>query len=494
MRAEWYLIGSLLCLACSSEPEFPALDEWSMTGPGGPRVVFAEEELYVPCSTLSGGDEDAQEHNLVGMVDGYLLMPWAPEDAGGGISFYDFSDPCDPKEAGRAVLPMMRETHTLAIGWVDDRRYLAVDSMDPENTNVGGIGFVDITNPAEPFWVSEIALPEFKYPDAYFFVTLSAFWLGDVLYAPMGFAGVVVLDVSDITRPKHVHTLPPETLLTGSFHVIGNRAMLSNAGMTLTRFYDVSDPLNPVAIPGGEWSVTDETERQIPYYFANMGGKYALFARKGDGGGPVLYDVSDPSAPTFVGHLHQPDAAGGYIFRHHDHLFQGEGEYGAVYSMEDPSQPIEVGRFSLPGDLDTVTPVGNVAVVSVDHGAQGNISTTVVPWQTNSDARGPTAELHFPVDGEVFVGARSAVGISFDEAILDSSVFSGSMRVWTHKGEAVPGRFYVQENIVNFVADAPWPEDTTIYVHVPEGGISDVSGNAIMSPLSFSFATGPELR
>ena len=38
---------------------------------------------------------------------------------------------------------------------------------------------------------------------------------------------------------------------------------------------------------------------------------------------------------------------------------------------------------------------------------------------------------------------------------------------------------------MNFVADAPWPEDTTIYVHVPEGGISDVSGNAIMSPLSF---------
>ena len=324
MRTHVALLGTLACLSCVPDPEFPEVGAWTMSGPGGPNMSFQDTDLYEPCAVLSGGPEDAQEHNLVGMLDGYLLMPWAPEDAGGGISFYDFSDPCAPEEVGKAVLPSMRETHTLATGWVDGRRFLAVDSMDPEDTSVGGVGFVDITDPAAPFWVSEIALPEFNYPDAYFFVTLSAFWLGDVLYVPMGFAGVVVLDVSDVTAPKHVATLPPDTLLTGSFHVIGNRAMLSNAGMTLTRFYDVSDPLMPVPVPGGEWSVTDGDGRQIPYYFANMGGKYALFARKGDGGGPVVFDVSRPDAPTFVGHLHQPDAAGGYIFRHHDHLFQGE--------------------------------------------------------------------------------------------------------------------------------------------------------------------------
>ena len=494
MRISVFTAALVGGLGCQTVPDFSSPDDWSMAGPGGPAVSFEEQELFQTCATLSGGAEDRQEHNLVAMVDGYLLMPWAPEDGHGGLSFYEFSDPCAPVEVGRVALPWMRESHTLSIGWSQGRRVLAVDSMDPDDHKVGGIGFVDITDPTDPMWLGHVAIPDFSYPDAYFFVTLSTFWVGDLLYAPMGFNGVAVLDVSDPTQAEYLYTIPPETVLTGSFHVIGNRAMLSNAGMSLTRFYDLSDPLNPVALPGGEWDITDGTDQIIPYYFANMGGQYALFARKGDGGGPVLYDVSEPTTPTFVSHFRQPDAAGGYIFRHHDHLFQGEGEYGALYDMSDPFSLTEVGRFYLAGDLDTVTPIGNMAVVSVDHGAQEGVSTTVVPWDREADGRGPTPELIFPADGDTFVGPKSAIGMVFDEAILDVSVFEGSFRVWTHRGEPVSGRFYVQENIVNFVPDEALPEDTTVNVELPMGGVSDLTGNALEETLQLRFTTGEKLR
>lgn len=103
MRTFQFIIASLYCVGCQSAPDFLSPSDWTMSGPGGPAVSFGAEALFEPCATLSGGDDDHQEHNLVSMVDGYLLMPWAPEDASGGLSFFDVSDPCAPKEVGRVT-------------------------------------------------------------------------------------------------------------------------------------------------------------------------------------------------------------------------------------------------------------------------------------------------------------------------------------------------------------------------------------------------------
>ena len=311
----------------------------------------------------------------------------------------------------------------------------------------------------------------------------------------MGFHGVVMLDVSDPRQATEIGRLPADTLLSGSFHAIGNVGMLSNAGMSLTRMYDLSDPRSPMPIPGGEWHTTDpESGNPIPYYFANMGGRYALFARKGDGGGPMVVDISDPVQPRFVDHLHQPDAAGGYIFRHEDYLFQGEGDYGALYSFVEGEPIAELGRFALPGDLDTVTPVGNIAVVSVDHGAQDGISSVVVPWTEAVDDRGPRVELTFPRDEELYVAPTSAVGFVFDEAVNDASVFPGSVRVTDRRGRVISSRTYVQENIVNVVPDAPWEEAQTYTVTLPAGGVADVSGNALEADVTVVFSTDDRIR
>lgn len=483
----------LLLIACAEPPApavepdpFPAPADYVLAGPGGPAVAFEAGALDQPCAALTGGPEDAEHHNLVGMYDGWLVLPWAPEDGGGGVSVFEFSDPCAPVKVGEGYSALMRESHTLAIAEVGGRTILAVDAH--HDGDRGGIGFWDLTDPTAPVWLSDLELPGYHYPDAYFRVALSTFWQGDVLYVSAGFLGVFAVDVSDPAAPTIVSQWAETAFMAGSFHVIGNLALASSAGLTRTMIWDIGDPSNWQLL--ADWEPEDEEGRARPYYFANVGGRYAFFARKTEGGGPMVYDITDPSAPLRVGAAFSPDGDGGYVARHHDVLFQGESNFGARYDFSDPAAPTELARIDMRGDFDTLTPIGNVAVASVDEGGDPGLATQVFPWQAEPDERGPTAELTNPAAGATWVPVTGRIGLSFDEQVEPRSAHAGSFRVWSADGAAVPGRFYGQETLVNFVPDAPFEPDTTYVVEVPAGGIADVSGNPTEATMRFAFATG----
>ncbi|MDP2316622.1 MAG: Ig-like domain-containing protein [Pseudomonadota bacterium] len=482
----------LFLLACAEPPPVVAADtlpdpgDYVLAGPGGPAASFDAAQLDQPCAALTGGPEDIEHHNLVGIYDGWLVLPWAPEDGGGGISLFDFSDPCAPAKIGEAYSAIMRESHTLAIAEVDGRTILAVDAH--HDGDRGGIGFWDLTDPTAPVWLSDLELPGYHYPDAYFRVALSTFWQGDVLYVSAGFLGVFTVDVSDPAAPVLLDQWTEAGFLAGSFHVIGNLALASSAGLSRTMLWDIGDPTDWQLL--ADWEPTDDGGEPRPYYFANVGGRYAFFARKGDGGGPMVYDLADPTVLTRVSSAFSPEGDGGYVSRHHDTLFQGESNFGARYDFSDPSAPIEIARIDMAGDFDTLTPIGNVAVASVDDDADPGLATQVFPWDPAPDARGPTAELTSPMDGATWVPVTGRIGLSFDESIEPKSAHAGSLRVWRADGAAVPGRFYGQETLVNFVPDAPFDADTTYVVEVPAGGIADVSGNPTEATLRFTFSTG----
>jgi hypothetical protein len=492
--------------ACGpAEDPFPAPDGWGTTwGPGGPAVTFDDAELWEACAYLTGGPADVDHHNLVVMVDGLLLLPWAPENGGGGITFFEFDDPCAPTKVGEAFAEGMRETHSMAFGRVGDRDYLAVDyhlgdvegeggdrGEEPEEAVEGGVGFWDITDKTAPQWVGELALPGYAYPDAYLRVTLSNFWQGDYVYASGAFNGVYIIDASDPTAPELVgqYRFTPN-MLVGSFHVFGNRAVATSAGLTRMVLVDLSDPVDPQPVLGGDLLIDDGGGDEAPFYFANLGGPYALFARKDEGGGPILYDISDINRrPTFVGEAYTPDGSGGYVFLQEDHLFVGDSDFASVYDVTDPASPFEIGRVDLSGDLDTLTPVGNVAVASVDSGAVPGQASAVIPWRTSPDRRGPRVGMRSPEDSDRSVPVTGRVGFSFDEMIEPRSVFEGSFRVADADGRPVPGRFNVQENLVNFTPDSLFEADTTYTVTLPAGGITDVSGNPLESAVTLSFTT-----
>ena len=276
--------------------------------------------------------------------------------------------------------------------------------------------------------------------------------------------------------------------MAGSFHVIGNLALASSAGMARTMLLDIGDPENWQLL--ADWPVTDDNGEQHPYYFANVGGRYALFARKDEGGATIVYDIADPTLPVRLGAGSSPDGDGGYVVRHHDLLFQGESNFGARYDFSDPAAPVEIARIDMSGDFDTLVPIGNVAVASVDDDAAAGLATQVFPWSSEPDALGPSVELVNPADGATWIPVTGRVGLSFDEQIEPRSVHAGSFRVWGEDGRAVAGRFYGQETIANFVPDAPLDANTTYFVEVPAGGIADVSGNPVAAATVFSFSTG----
>src|SRR5690606_31738964 len=95
---------------CQGAP--PAPNSFTpMTGPGGPTNRFDAAPAATPCAFLDGGENDPDHHNGVFMLDGYLVMPWAPEWADGGISIYDFSNSCAPRQLNTVDAVAMRETH-----------------------------------------------------------------------------------------------------------------------------------------------------------------------------------------------------------------------------------------------------------------------------------------------------------------------------------------------------------------------------------------------
>jgi hypothetical protein len=489
-------------VACAPEftpAEFPAPDAWGgLSGPGGPRTSFVDADLTTHCAYLLGGEQDAEHHNLVAMHDGYLVMPWAPEDGGGGVSFFEFDDPCSPVLVGQARHDEMRESHTLSFAHRDDRDWLAVDSLTRDEAGEvqgGGIGIWDITDPTQPRWAATLELPGFDYPDAYLRVTLSTFWMGDLLYVAGAFNGIFIVDVSEPEAPFLVgtYTFQPG-LLVGTVHAIGPIAMVSSAGEGKTALIDLSDPADPQPIPGGDFVVTDPTGAPTLYYFANVAGRYGLFARKENGGGVVVFDISDPSRPRIVGGHLSDDGSGGYVFGHENRLFLGDSNFATVYDFDDPASPVPLQRVELRGDLDTLTPIGNVAVAAVDSGAESGRASAVVPWRTDPDVRGPRVGLFFPEADATFAAVTTPIGLSFDEMIEPRSVFEGSFRVWQEtetEGTPIAGEFNAQENLVVFVPDDDLPFDSTIVVEVPAGGITDFVGNPTTETVTFRFTTGP---
>ncbi len=187
------VVGSRLRRPPLVPDAFPEPGDYTVAGPGGPRVSFEAAELDLPCTALTGGALDVEHHNLVGIYDGWLVLPWAPEEGGGGVTIYAFDDPCAPVKVGEAYSEFMRESHTLAIAEAGDRTILAVDAhIDDDH---GGIGFWDLTDPTNPTWLTLLELPGSHYPDAYFRVALSTFWQGDVLFVNAGLLGVFRVDV-----------------------------------------------------------------------------------------------------------------------------------------------------------------------------------------------------------------------------------------------------------------------------------------------------------
>ncbi|MEM9193325.1 MAG: Ig-like domain-containing protein [Myxococcota bacterium] len=464
------------------------------SGPGGPTRTFTEDELYQNCSYLDGGDLDVTDHhNLVTMYDGYLLMPWAPEFGRGGLTFFDISDPCAPTVAGSGFSESMRETHSIGFSDVNGR-YAVVDMIDlVQGFDYGGVQFWDVSNPEAPEAVSDLPLPGFGYPDAYARVVLSVFWQVPYVYAAGADNGIYVIDATDARNPSLVNTYTFDPVLrTGQVQAIGNLLIVTAAEGARTVLLDISDPENPQPIPGGDFQAVDENGTPREAYFTNTAGGYVYYARKEGGGGLMVHDISDPENPTPAG-VFRSDGNGGYVFIKEGLAFVGESRFAAIYDVTDLTAISEVARMDLEGDLDTVTPIGNVAVLSVDDEAIEDQGSSIAPYALEPDTLAPEVNFVWPANGDTEVLLTSRIGATFSEFVDVRSAWVGSVRLYETGSDMnaarVPGVVSTQEAIVNFHPCAPLAPDTDYTFEVTAGGVTDFNGNAITETFTSTFRT-----
>lgn len=492
-----------LCDEAAPAPgPYPLPSAFTLGGPGIGDVDTVAHPLGAHCAYLDGGPMDVSDHhNLVVMYDGYLLLPWAPETGNGGLSFFDISDPCAPLPVGTGLSRTMRETHAIGFMQREGRHYAVVDQLTRIGRG-GGIQFWDITDPSAPMAIADLELPEFFYPDAYARVTLSVAWQGPYVFVGAADTGVHVVDAADPAHPVYVTTYGFEpTLRVGMVQVIGNLLIATAAEGPRTVLLDISDPEAPQPIPGGDFNALDAAGEPRDAYFTTTGGGFVWYAPKEGGGGVVVMDIHDPSAPSFVTE-YRSDGNGGYIFLHEDVAFVGESSIARVYDVSDVYDadpeaiiPPPLFEFDLVGDLDTATPLGHVVVLSVDADAMPNQGSAVVPWMTGRDARPPRATWVFPEpDTTATLPPTSRFGVTFDESIDVLSAHEGSVRLYRADAASpdegrIPGLVSAQEHIVNFHPFCPLERGVEYVLELPSGGVTDYAGNALTSTLTYRFRT-----
>lgn len=478
-----------------AEPRpYPEPSQWGPNeGPGGPNTSFTEEQLYQNCAFVDVGPDDPTNHrNLVTMFDGYLLVPWSPEyGRTGGLTFFDVSDPCEPVRVGHSSTDLMRETHAVGFSTIGGR--WAVTSHARELIN-GGILFWDISEIEEPAVVYAMELPGFFYPDAYARISFSNFWQGPYVYVGGADNGVWIVDASDPTQPVLVNQYSFEPILRAAqVQAVGNLLVVTSGEGTRTVLLDISDPANPQPIPGGDFLNTSGDGEPREIYFSTLTGGYIYYARKDSGGGPLIWDIRDPTQPRFSGE-YVSDGNGGYATVKDGYVFVGESSFAGVYDARDHENVTEVARLYLEGDLDTATPIGNVVFLSVDDKGNFGEGTAVTPWRESPDAEPPQVNWAWPADGATDLATTSRLGLTFNEHIDPLSAWEGSVRLYESDSDPAITRvdcyFSVQESIVNVWPIQPLEPMTTYTLEVPAGGISDFNGNAIAEPFMLQVTTG----
>lgn len=473
---------------------YPEPGDWPPnSGPGGPAVAFDESQLYENCAFLDGGSLDADHHNLVVMFDGYLLMPWAPEFGGGGLTFFDISDPCAPQVVGSNTTGDMRETHAVGFSQVGQSWYAVVTHIDEGLLNTGGgIMFWDVSDPSTPLPLTRMGLPGHLYPDAYARVVQSVFWQGDYVYVGGSDNGVYIVDASDPFNPSLVtqYSFEP-TLRVGQVQVVGNMLIVTAAEGPRTVLMDLSIPTTPQPIAGGDFTIIDADDVAREAYFANVEGGRTWYAVKSGGGGLVSYDISDPGNPTYAGHFNS-GGNGGYIFIKDDFAFVGESNFAGVYDVSDPLAIQQVASLQLEGDLDTATPIGNVVVLSVDDEGNPDEASAVAPYLASPDSDAPRVTWSVPSDGAEGLPVTSRVGVTFSEMVSVKSAWEGSVRLYETDSDPVvkvDGTLNVQESIVNFSPTDFLRPGTQYTFEIPAGGVTDYNGNPVSDGFSITFTT-----
>jgi hypothetical protein len=270
----------------------------------------------------------------------------------GGITIWDIKEPLNPRKVGqyrisgggthRNFYAGGRYVHLAASikGFVGSNIYVIVDIADPARPKEVGRWWVPGQNVAAGETPSD--------PDVW--LHGPPYVIGSTAYLPYGGAGMIILDISDVTRPRLVGQLdfsPPFNSWIGTHTVQPvperNLALVNSEPATASRrgpggsedckdlleyagVVDISDPAKP-------WLVS-----LFPRPVPPPNAPYSNFCDKGGRFGP--HNMNE--------HLHHPD-----VEKQGDLVYLTYFNAGLrIFDIADPRQPTEVGYF-IPPDPTT---------------------------------------------------------------------------------------------------------------------------------------------
>jgi hypothetical protein len=328
-RDRWYIIGGHYTV-----PGWSVVD---VTDPKNPTVA---KFIPGPANT-STNQVDLADNILVAA----LSRPTAREDAGmdakkpyqAGVALIDMKDPLNPKELGRWLTdkPEGRGTHR---NMYQGGRYVHL-AADMKGYSGDIYVILDISNPAKPveagrWWFpgQHVAGGETPQKDPDINLHNPNFVDGNLVYLSYGDAGMVVLDISDVSKPKlvsklkfqpqhrfDVHTVSPD--FKRKLVYVNSEAVISECKGPLDHatVVDVSNPAKPFAVsrfpvpvppPGLPYtSFCDKGGRFGPHnmnqlqYNPNVEKQGNLAYLTWFNAGLRIYDVSDKRQPLEVGHF-----------------------------------------------------------------------------------------------------------------------------------------------------------------------------------------------
>lgn len=478
-------------------------------GPGLGNLAYAEDELFVPLSFIDQDNGIPASNNafrfikpfatnMAYMHNGWFFTQFASDSGwpGGGLLFYDVSDPREPVllnrvyelfADGREDTPNDRPDMDRYDGRTGDFReqhsiaFTTVGDQDLAMLHTGrGIEIWDLRDPMAPHRVGALALPGVAAGD-YKDVAWQLSWQGRHAYIAGSNDGMWIVDTTDPANPVLAdrgrggpNPVPPGEL--GGFRIgpvfaVGNRLVVSS--MDTSGGYavaDISDPVNPVL----QSALTSGFEK---FYSICFSGHRIVGSVRGEGARMTVHDASDPFAIARVDDDIVLDKQL-YCGTQDQFVFSGNEDDFAKVDVSTPGAFEVVGRGTLgrtDADHGQMSPFGNLLFVGDDHGKGSGF----VPHQADPDTTPPALTMVDPPDGATQLAATARIGFTFSDAIDNTSVTTETISVTPAAGGApVPGRFALQGQIVNFTPDEPLDAGVSYAVTVHAGGVRDWAGNA----------------
>jgi hypothetical protein len=313
---------------------------WSVvdvTDPAAPRFV---RFLEGPPNTWTLQVQVADGRMITSMER--IMDGWggdAGKPFGDGFIIWDLADPEDPKRIGHWKTGG-KGTHR---NYYDGGRYVHATGLPPGYD--GHIyQVVDIANPAEPVevsrWWRSGQWIEGGEPGVPFGTLLhgGAYVEGDRAYLPYSAGGFVILDISDLTKPRLVSDLPFSPPFQ-AFIAAHTAVPLRKKPLVVVNSEAIAEKGDEPLGFAGIVDISDETKPRLislfPQPVPHRGAAYRNFYERPGRFGPH--------------NQHQP--------QHQDALYQGEDlifltYFNAglrVYDISDPRTPREAGHF-LPAD------------------------------------------------------------------------------------------------------------------------------------------------